>query len=196
MTKGKDKAKVEYVNSPPTDQSSFIHSPFVFPGSSFKPTIHDLLDDHSANISGWSPPYTSSDFGPHVSNDQDSQLPEHNFIIPSVTRKRTAPSTSYGSDDDSSSDSEDEDSEIELMPIGRPSLTVRTQATLVTRPSGFGAKATSPDTANSAPGEVKAKCSNCGATHTPLWRRGLNDELNCNACGLYYKSVSRFLYIA
>ncbi|KAH8799596.1 hypothetical protein DL96DRAFT_1780652 [Flagelloscypha sp. PMI_526] len=33
----------------------------------------------------------------------------------------------------------------------------------------------------------KAVCSNCNPTHTPLWRRGLNDELNCNACGLYFK---------
>ncbi|KAJ7726839.1 hypothetical protein DFH07DRAFT_930958 [Mycena maculata] len=43
----------------------------------------------------------------------------------------------------------------------------------------------------SAPGGVKAQCSNCGATHTPLWRRGLNDELNCNACGLYCKLHNR-----
>lgn len=30
------------------------------------------------------------------------------------------------------------------------------------------------------PGGVKSECANCGATSTPLWRRGLNDELNCN----------------
>lgn len=41
-------------------------------------------------------------------------------------------------------------------------------------------RAQRPTHGNTAPGGVKSECANCGATSTPLWRRGLNDELNCN----------------
>lgn len=34
------------------------------------------------------------------------------------------------------------------------------------------------------------KCSNCGVTSTPLWRRAPDGSTICNACGLYIKSHS------
>ncbi|KAF9232343.1 hypothetical protein BU15DRAFT_81346 [Melanogaster broomeanus] len=75
---------------------------------------------------------------------------------------------------------------------------VETHDAPTTRASGPGATATSVNSAalcgtgnNSAPGRVKAECSNGSATHTPLWCCGLNDELNCNACGHYCKLHKR-----
>ncbi|RUS14170.1 hypothetical protein BC937DRAFT_94239 [Endogone sp. FLAS-F59071] len=48
-------------------------------------------------------------------------------------------------------------------------------------------KSSNEDGDNESRSESKSVCTNCGATSTPLWRRSANDELLCNACGLYLK---------
>lgn len=35
-------------------------------------------------------------------------------------------------------------------------------------------------------------CSNCSTSNTPLWRRGLQRECLCNACGLYLKQHQKY----
>eukprot|EP00128_Syssomonas_multiformis_P016674 Colp12_sorted_trinity150504_noHs@3828 len=36
--------------------------------------------------------------------------------------------------------------------------------------------------------EEEKTCSNCGTTKTPLWRRGPDNNIVCNACGLYVRT--------
>ncbi|KAJ7599267.1 hypothetical protein C8J56DRAFT_185933 [Mycena floridula] len=37
----------------------------------------------------------------------------------------------------------------------------------------------------------ESQCANCATTHTPMWRRGADNQLLCNACALYHKLHKR-----
>ncbi|CAG8674514.1 23654_t:CDS:2 [Cetraspora pellucida] len=72
-----------------------------------------------------------------------------------------------------------------------PSISTSTSSsmdssTMATRtPSSLTSSAESKPKKAHSNGEQQ--CFNCGVTSTPLWRRSANDELLCNACGLYLK---------
>lgn len=58
---------------------------------------------------------------------------------------------------------------------------------MATRPPTFTGQSEMPDGIASDGSAESPTCSNCRGTQTPLWRRGPDDELLCNACGVFYK---------
>ncbi|KNC98143.1 uncharacterized protein SPPG_06547 [Spizellomyces punctatus DAOM BR117] len=73
-------------------------------------------------------------------------------------------------------------------PTSSAQLPERTTATYRPRPVPTpSAPRTVRNVACAGNSDGKLMCENCGVTSTPLWRRSANDELLCNACGLYLK---------
>lgn len=44
--------------------------------------------------------------------------------------------------------------------------------------------------------QVPPICAHCQSTKSPLWRRGANMEVLCNACGLYWKHHNTYRPLA
>ena len=44
--------------------------------------------------------------------------------------------------------------------------------------------------------QVPPVCAHCKSTKSPLWRRGANMEVLCNACGLYWKHHNTYRPLA
>ncbi|KAI9358849.1 hypothetical protein BD770DRAFT_343633 [Pilaira anomala] len=68
-------------------------------------------------------------------------------------------------------------------PIIKPPGNIQT----TTDAAAAAAASSSTNTTSSVQNDKSLQCSNCDATTTPLWRRSAQDEILCNACGLYLK---------
>ncbi|KAL0145265.1 hypothetical protein V8B55DRAFT_1460128 [Mucor lusitanicus] len=110
-----------------------------------------------------------------MANQQLIQPQQHQFFAqPITTKKNIIPTASHTPSPPPPCD------------LGASSSSASSSPTSVISPSSSPSRRSV--AINSSPSEGKAPvCSNCSTTSTPLWRRSANDELLCNACGLYLK---------
>lgn len=145
-----------------------LHYPRDNDGNKTPPSISSQSEPTSPVVSSvaTSPPSSAT----HSRKNSRTSREENNFLPPaaiSVTRAVTRNSANHHSNNAESSST----SSSTRQGSGRQ---LRQPPSATPPPRGMRAYG------NTAPGGVKSECANCGANSTPLWRRGLNDELNCN----------------
>ncbi|KDQ11228.1 hypothetical protein BOTBODRAFT_462541 [Botryobasidium botryosum FD-172 SS1] len=165
-------------------QSSMIESQYSYDDESTKTTsVSSQSEPTSPIVSSVTTSSPPSSVSHSRKASRQSSREENNFLPPaaiSVTRAATRNSANHNSSAESSSTSPTQTSTRQGS--GRQ---LRQPPSATPPPRGLRSYG------NTAPGGVKSECANCGANSTPLWRRGLNDELNCNACGLFAKLHKR-----
>ncbi|KAH8894086.1 hypothetical protein GQ53DRAFT_762877 [Thozetella sp. PMI_491] len=128
--------------------------------------------------------------GPPPMSKESAPAPARTALPSRPMTSRNNPGASYARRAGSTS-SEDEDSATAQSPdSSRMDDSRYAMSNPAHSPTPFSTTAPSSNRAPSeaAPGHTGQICSNCGTTHTPLWRRSPEGATICNACGLYQKA--------
>ncbi|KAF0476682.1 glucocorticoid receptor-like DNA-binding domain [Gigaspora margarita] len=168
-----------------TQQTSNLQ--FSMPNSSLSPGIHGAV--YVPRTTGGSPVNSSINSNLIASiNTSSNGLSNNNNLLNGVSNSNIIYMNQYVSEQptpsNNSSISPGHATTSKINSISTSPSSSMDSSNINTRTSSSSSTESKPKKAH-ASGEQQ--CFNCGVTSTPLWRRSANDELLCNACGLYLK---------